>query len=371
MLHQKANNMKKNFPFKQAMNAALFVLLLSVAGTKNALAQNQVATLQHNDTITGVFYGQNAFVSAHSAAVNGDIITLSSGTFAAPSEINKAITIHGAGCGFDSITQIMPTIISGNFSLRSGSSSTSFEGISLIGNIAGVSADNIVFVKCTINKILPTSGYYTSFNNCNWQFINCIIKDFVSYSSASGLSGTSNYYILGMSIINSVVRFTSFNNLDAYNPTTINNSIVLFNNGSTSNSNGRAINNIVVYNSIITTVSGHTVSNCTFFNSIGIKTGETSLFDGQTCSNVMEVDGYDDVFETFDGTITFDNSYQLKNDIATNFWGHDGTEVGIYGGVMPYRTRPNYMIIKNCNVAGQTDENKKLNVEMELLGPED
>ena len=358
----------KSLQLKRALSAALFVLLLCVAGTKIALAQNQVATLQHNDTITGVFYGQNAFVSAHSAAVNGDIITLSSGTFAAPSEIVKAITIHGAGCGFDSITQIMPTIISGDFSLRSGSSSTSFEGISLIGNIAGVSANNIVFVKCTINKILPTSGYYTSFNNYNWQFINCIIKDFVSYRSASGLSGTSYYYFLGMSIINSVVRFTSFNNLDAYNPTTINNSIVLFNNGQASNSNARAINNIVVYNSIITTVSGHTVSNCTFFNCISIETGETSLFEGQTAQNVMTVDGYDDVFETFDGTVTYDNIYQLKNDIATGFLGHDGTEVGIYGGVMPYKTRPNYMIMKNCTVAGRTNEDNKLSVEIELLG---
>ena len=89
--------------------------------------------------------------------------------------------------------------------------------------------------------------------------------------------------------------------------------------------------------------------------------------EGQIAQNVMEVDGYDDVFETFDGTVTFDNICQLKNDIATNFLGHDGTEVGIYGGVMPYRTRPNYMIIKNCNVAGQTDENKKLSVEIELL----
>ena len=65
--------------------------------------------------------------------------------------------------------------------------------------------------------------------------------------------------------------------------------------------------------------------------------------------------------------ISFDNIYQLKNSIATSFLGHDGTEVGIYGGVMPYRTRPNYMIIKNCNVAGRTNDDNKLSVEIELL----
>ena len=135
--------------------------------------------------------------------------------------------------------------------------------------------------------------------------------------------------------------------------------------------NALAINNIVAYNSIIATSSGHNVSNNTFFNCIGIKTGETSLFEGQLNTTNMVVNNYSDVFETFDGTISYDNIYQLKNSIATSFLGHDGTEVGIYGGITPYKTRPPYMILKNCNVAGQTDENKKLNVEMELIGPED
>lgn len=85
----------------------------------------------------------------------------------------------------------------------------------------------------------------------------------------------------------------------------------------------------------------------------------------------MEVDGYDDVFDTFTGAVSYANIYQLKEEIATSFLGQDGTEVGIYGGIIPYKTRPSYMILKNCNVAGQTDENKKLNVEMELIGPED
>lgn len=342
--------MKSNtLQFGKALSAALFVLLLSVAGMKNALAQNQVATLQHNDTITGVFYGQNAFVSAHSAAVNGDIITLSSGTFN-KCDITKSITIRGAGCVYDSLTYVTPTIIPGEFYLSK--SNISFEGIWLDvvnSNCYNQNNDNISFIKCNINRI--TTSYYNA-SRMNWHFSNCIIKDFSS--------NNVNCRFHGMSVVNSVVRFTRYYHADIYNPTTINNSIVLFDNGET-------INNIVAYNSIIATVSEHTVSNCTFFNCIGIETGETSLFEGQTVQNVMEVDGYEDVFETFTGEVTYDNIYQLKEEIATGFLGHDGTEVGIYGGVMPYRTRPNYMIIKNCNVAGQTDENKKLSIEIELL----
>ena len=145
------------------------------------------------------------------------------------------------------------------------------------------------------------------------------------------------------------------------NPITINNSVILFD-------NGLSINNIIANNSIVATVSGHTVTNCAFFNCIGIETGETLLFEGQTTQNVLEVDSFEDVFETFTGTVSFDNIYQLKEVIATSFLGNDGTEVSIYGGMMPYRTRPNYMIIRNCNVSGRTTEDNKLNVELELLG---
>lgn len=327
---------------KRALSAALFVLLLSVAGTKNALAQNQVATLQHNDTITGVFYGQNAYSSAYNAAVNGDVITLSSGTFNAVS-VYKSITIRGAGCVLDTVANVLPTIVPGNFNLDANN--ITFEGIWFTGTFY-VYANYLNFIKCNINGIGTSSNYRFG------QFNNCIISDYNLYRHH------------GTSIINSVVRFTSYNHNDIYNLTNIYNSVIVFD-------STLAINNIVAYNSIIATASGHNVSNNTFFNCINIKTGETSLFEGQLNTSNMEANSYTDVFETFDGTISYENIYQLKNSVATNFLGHDGTEVGIYGGIMPYKTRPSYMILKNCNVAGQTDENKKLNVEMELIGPDD
>lgn len=350
--------MKKSLFQGRAFYAALFVLLLSMVGSKNALAQNQVATLQHNDSITGVFYGADAFVSAYNAAVDGDVITLSSGTFN-KCDISKSITIHGAGCVYDSVTNQLPTIISGNitFSFYDCSScSTTIEGLNFIGAItfgSGSSAygnyghyyaNNISFCKCFINSIS------SHFNHERWnnQFVNCIIKSF----SSGDFRNTS--------VINSVVKFTSYihNDINACN--SIDNSIVLFD-------NGLSVKNLIAYNSIIATVSDHTVSNCIFFNCIGIETGNTSLFEGQTTQNVMEVNSCEDIFETFTGEVTFDNIYQLKQNVASSFLGNDGTEVGIYGGVMPYRTRPNYMIIKNCNVAGRTTEDNKLSVEIELF----
>lgn len=325
---------------------ALLFVVLSLSFV--AFSQNQVVTLQHNDTITGAYYGSNAFAEAHTAAVDGDIVTLSSGTFSS-CDISKSITIHGAGCVYDTLTGVIPTVITGSFNLRS--SNLSFEGIQFTGTITSYNANNNnnSFLKCNIQSI---GASYNSGTRMNWQFVDCIIKSF-------NPSSISTYYH-GLSIQNSVVRFKKYYHSSESNVTTINNSVVLFD--SIVN-----IKNIMAFNSIIATSSGHAVSNCVFYNCIGIKTGETSLFEGQMAHNSLEVDGYDDVFETFRGTVSYEEDYRLTELTATSFLGSDGKEVGIYGGVMPYRARPSYMIIKNCNVAGQTDENKKLSVEIELL----
>ena len=99
--------------FGKALSAALFVLLLVAVGTTNALAQTQVATLQHGDDVSA-FYGANAFVEAHTAAADGDIVTLSSGTFNAPSQITKAITLRGAGVVSDTVAGTAPTLLPGD-----------------------------------------------------------------------------------------------------------------------------------------------------------------------------------------------------------------------------------------------------------------
>ncbi|MBR3492763.1 MAG: hypothetical protein IKH44_10750 [Bacteroidales bacterium] len=336
--------------FGKAMSAALFVLLL-VAGMKNALAQNLVATLQHEGTITGTYFGQNALVSAYNAASDGDIITLSSGVFVGTS-IYKAVTIHGAGCVDDTITGVGRTQVSSFGVSKSGYSEASnsiFEGIYFSTTINfyayGSPITNVTFRKCNIDAITySTNG--STYNNI--QFENCVIKSF------------SFQRFLDASFVNSVVKFSNYNHGDIYKCTSFHNSVALFN-------DGLNINNLIAYNSIFATISNHTVSNCTFFNCLNIKKGETSLFDGQTCNTVMEVNDYSDVFETFNGTVSYDNIYQLKNDIATSFLGHDGTEVGLYGGMLPYRTRPHYMIIRNCNVAGRTTIDNKLSVEIELI----
>ena len=82
-------------------------MLVAVAAT----AQTPTATLSHDGTVK-CFYGKEAFKNAYAEAANGDHITLSSGLFTA-TDIEKSITVKGAGMSADTINNIEPTVISG------------------------------------------------------------------------------------------------------------------------------------------------------------------------------------------------------------------------------------------------------------------
>ena len=76
-----------------------------------AQTTTQTAMLKHGNNITA-YYGLDAFIEANAAAQDGDIITLSSGTFS-PTTITKAITLRGAGCVSDAELMTFPTTITG------------------------------------------------------------------------------------------------------------------------------------------------------------------------------------------------------------------------------------------------------------------
>ena len=159
---------------------------------------------------------------------------------------------------------------------------------------------------------------------------------------------------------NSVVRLTGYGQLSENNMNIINNSVVCF-------PDALSIENTRVYNSILATANGNTAPNSTFYNCIEIQTGDSNIFEGHLNESNMQVNSYEEVFRTFDGTVDYNENYQLKNSIANSFLGNDGTEVGIHGGMLPYNSRPHYMIIRNTNVAGRTTNDDKLNVEIELI----
>ncbi|MBR6929943.1 MAG: hypothetical protein IKH61_06900 [Bacteroidales bacterium] len=336
----------RSLQFGKAISAALFVLLLSVAGMKNALAQTLVATLKHGDDIS-FFYGADALVNAHNAAETGDIITLSSGSFA-PTTITKAITLRGAGCMEDTISGVHPTVLPGDmhFNVEDTENYLTVEGIFFSGAVYRFWLHHPKFVKCNFN-------YFSRWDNSmdNAQFINCVLN-YVNFSYSS-------------------------------NTTLIN--CVVWSNDYWSNSS----NTVTAFNCIFRlneSPSALTAYNCIFFrsgygyqlsqysdahNCIGIRNtyASTSLFN---CNNYncMEVNNFSDIFETFAGDFSYEEAYILKEEIATGFLGDDGTEVGIHGGNIPYDSRPSYQIVRHYSVPKKSDNEGHLNVEIEVYTEE-
>lgn len=339
----------RTLQFGKALNAALFVLLLSVAGMKNALAQTLVATLKHGDEIS-FYYGANALVDAHEDAETGDIITLSSGTFA-PTEITKAITLRGAGCVEDTISGVHPTEIQGEMVFNVGDTvnymtveGIYFSGEGWNGKQCFKELYNPRFIKCNFANY-TCYPYYEGYSN-NALFTNCMFKmfSFLHTNNTTLLNcvvwGVQETWEADVTVFNSIVRLSS------------------------------SVRNWIVYNCILIG-NGTLYEYCTAYNCIGINNPFNSSISTYNC---IEVGGYQDVFETFEGftenILDFEEPFILKEEIATGFLGDDGTEVGIHGGYMPYDPRPSYQIVRHYSVPKKSDNEGHLNVEIEVYTEE-
>ena len=96
------------------MKKIIFTLALFMGFANVCLAQNQfVATLQHGNQFSH-FYGVDALNDAYKSSVEGDIITLSSGSFRFSGDFNKGITLRGAGIDREERTIITSEITFNN-----------------------------------------------------------------------------------------------------------------------------------------------------------------------------------------------------------------------------------------------------------------
>lgn len=352
--------MKTNLlKLRRVLNATLFVLLFNVVGMTNALGQALIATLQHGNNI-GTYYGSNAFVQAHDAAQTGDIITLSSGIFN-PTTITKAITLRGAGCCMDTITGIYPTIFKGFFgaNVSDNENYLTIEGIRFDSYFDAENLYNPRFIKCNF------SHYRNDYDNSMQyaQFVNCIIQTFEMNGDSHDIQFVNCYLSINPSYLtddhlismeNSIVRIAADGSIQA----------------------ALAINSIFFkFTSYLK--YGSASSSCLFTNCVEVVPGVSSssgLFVNQLNNSTnISMAGFPSVFETFTGS--YNNGFEeliyerfiLNSDFASSFLGNDGTEVGIHGGQAPYNPRPNYMVLKQCNVANQSTVDGKLSVEIQVV----
>lgn len=301
------------------------------------MAQEQLAVLRHNDS-TSVFYGQSAFAQAYTAATHGDIITLSDGIFTAPSYVQKGITVRGNGAVADTARKSTGTYFMESFDVRYLGDSLQFsaEGIYFDDFYAQTSYD-IKLTRCYMNYFRQSAGV---------QATNCIIK-----GSVGGSSSRNNTYI------NCVINYNS-GTIPNY---AICNNCIISGYESQNNDNYQ-------YNNCIVIKKG--ASNDTILNgavNYSVLIGFTGTDSPTSSGNVVM--SLSDVFENWDGeSLPTDlETYVLKSSVSDSIQSIDGTEVGIFGGFMPFDWRPSYSIIKRFNVANRTTADGKLSVDIEVI----
>lgn len=320
----------------------LFVALVAMFATTAKAQSSLLATLNHEGTIS-TFYGTNALQQAHAAAADGDVITLSSGTFQSVN-ITKAVTLRGAGMVLDAATQTEPTVLANEFSINIPDETTqrlTIEGIYTNQKVNIEKLKNAMFLKDRFNIIF--AGYRSGQMATDLTFIHCkIAKNYfganTTYNSASFqnciVSGIDGYnYIFNNCIIglggNHYLCYTSeYKNCVIKYPQSSSNSTTMYNNLYT---------------------GSHSLD---IPNKTNVRVDE----DSEVIKNILV---YSD-----------DNDFKLTEEAKALIKGTDGTEVGIYGGNLPFDPTPTNPQISKFNVAAKTTGDGKLSVDIEVKSAE-
>lgn len=322
----------------------LFISLAAaiVAATATFAQNTLVATLTHGENVT-MYYGTYALRDAHNAAVSGDVINLSGGAFQAVT-ISKAVTLRGTG-----IDAQDPTFIINDCYINvGGTGRLSMEGIRFTGdlNINGT-FENPNFLKCEFARVNFASYNTTEIKNA--MFVDCKFTDeFRTFSNNKSTMQFINCFIdwfsndlsreYGASFINCIVRDPDYVHASQF------------------------INCIFYTNDY---AHNHISSSSIANNCVAVKF--TDFFqNSQANSGCKTVSNFTDLFKTFTGTYSDSETFELTDAAKTKFLGTDGTQVGMYGGFLPYTSTPSYPQITKMNVANKTTADGKLSVEIEV-----
>lgn len=330
------------------MKKIFISLIATIAFGVSAMAEqdNRVVTCQHGSTIRA-YYGADAFKSAHADAADGDIITLTEGTFNG-CNVTKALTIRGEGIGKTIISSI------DNYKIPQGSEHTLYlEGLTVNGGSGSFNgndgSEKIVILKSEIK------GSYYSFNKCNVTVMQSILNDNSDHDIQAG----------------------EYSNVTALNCIIYDNLISSYSASYTPERNGHwYVTNCAIYgnvkgmrcstikNSIIRgTYGDHSLDELTNTSShCLVKEGSSGFFNSYYIK--AESDPWDENDLAWDN-IFGSNWWTLTDAAAATYLGTDGTQVGVYGGAYPWDTTPDLPVVKWLDVT-ESYKNGKLNVQINI-----
>ena len=323
----------------------LFVAVMAMFATTAKAQSSLLATLNHEGTIS-TFYGTNALQQAHTAAADGDVITLSSGTFQSVN-ITKAVTLRGAGMALDAATQTEPTVLANDFTIDIPDETTqrlTIEGIYTNQTVTINKLKNAMFLKDRFRYFsLPSSGY-----GKDLTFIHCrITEEYYGNGNSNNSAVFQNCLVRGMSgknyIFNNCLFLAETNSINSH----------------CDNSEYR---NCIILN------TSDTYSSSTYYNNLYCKSSSYARFNVTNNTNVEVAKDNEAIKNLFD--YSDDNEYKLTEAAKALIKGSDGTEVGVYGGSLPYDPTPTNPQISKFNVAAKTTADGKLSVDIEVKSAE-
>lgn len=326
---------------------------------------NLVATLNHDDAVS-VYYGANALKDAHAAADHGDVITLSSGSFNA-TDITKAITLRGAGMQTDTINNVSPTTLVGDFKIQIADSITEMLTVEGIAHNKTISVNGTLngsrFVKSRFEQVEVAGSLL---NGC---FLHCKIKEGLTFTSANRSSTCSilaSYvsccasYGATLQFVNSILKTSDKKTAYGYIAT-----LSSFSNSSFLNCILIGCNKVSsAYNdpaSLDRLPSSAYVYNCVAMNTYNHADCFKNILNYTNWNSY-----YVDVFADFKGTYNDGISFELTDSAKTTFLGIDGTQVGIHGGDFPFDPTVSVPQITKFEVGKQSTADGKLNIDIEV-----
>lgn len=333
------------------------VALCCFAGAHAQQSDMLTAILQHGDNAT-LFVGMDALINAHEAAVDGDVITLSAGTFYLTG-IRKAVSVYGTGFETNETTGTDATTLvkKDGWNMQVGKTTSGvLENVHLEGLRIECGLDiawNNGSQTDPVNNLTVTKCYISE----NIAFNNNITDATVSQCVITGgVYGNSDTYLAtNLTICNCHIG-TLVRTFAAGSSVLIDHCIIkegFYHEDNCANSSFTWTNCIFCLDSWYHKNVGYSA---TVYNNL-FPNFERSLPTGVNSETNFEVEG--GYFTDGDATYSPTRTFTIKN--PTEWIGTDGTEIGINGGE-GFSKEPATPVVKNLSAI---PEGTKLNVSFE------
>lgn len=352
----------------------MFLMLIAVTvGTLSGFAQSDlVATLSHGSNLS-TYYGADALSEAYTAAAEGDVITLSPGTFNAVN-IEKAITVRGAGMMSNKDNEnIQPTRILGNFMVIMQDADTrtpSLESVRCLNIVRFCGSLDTINKLKQVNIIKCYFDNYVDCWNCNAKFVCCIMASIRS-TMQSEEWGSIPSWRMSNTIVDCLECVIKGAYTEPYNSVypeyialiKMRNCIAFL------DCNGYSMKESSFENCILKVDEKYNPlpASCIIYKCVFLGDSD-KLVNVPSANNTILSGGYESIFKTLTDLSTANEleTYELTPTAAATYLGDDGKQVGIYGGTNPFDPTPSNPQIKKFTVDSSVNSGKlsvKINVE--------